>query len=637
MRASWVVRCAFVQRALYDVHVAEARLPAPARAAYTGRMTTEPCRPTLACAVLLGLFVLLAPCGAGADPVARTAALENGVCAGGDPITPTLVIEGSFPHALQGSYVMVPFEVPPGTTSVRVKYCWDRPEGPTPGGGGHTIDLGLWGARPPGGTWDVTRFRGWGGSSHPDVTIPPQGFSREAEYLEDPRGHVPGRTTRGFLPGPIPAGEWAAELGVAAVVPAEEGDADGSVRWRLEIELSSDPAFAAQPYRPARYDRSPARRGPAWLAGDMHVHAEHSALGDATMREVFDYAFRPLEEGGAGLDFITLSDYVTPAAWGEIGRYQDDYPGKLIIRSSEIITYTGHTNNHASLTYVDHRTGPVYEWLGDGNVALLREARPASELFKVVRRHRGFTQINHPTIFPSSDPTLRRFCRGCPWDFAPEQTDFSLVDAIEIQTGPAAFGDAPNPFTPTAIAFWEAALDLGHKIAAVGSSDSHNAGRTESPTQSPLGRPTTMVYARELSEQGIRDAIRAGHTYVKLLGNDGPDLRLTARDAAARRAIIGDTLFSPAADFTASVLGVEPADGDLTLHVVRDGEPIASFAVPVGDSTFDFRGTGPARYRLQLQRGEVIVALTSPIYLAGRQGPPSRHGPPSRLLPKIPG
>jgi len=586
----------------------------------------------LASFAVLGLALGLEagmPPPASAHDVDGRSALVGGVCEGGDPISPTQVIAGSFPHALQGSYVMVPFTVPAGTTSVRVKYCWDRPEGETPGNIGHTVDLGLWQSRPAGASWGVAQFRGWGGSSHPDVTVTPQGFSSEAEYLDDPKGHVPGRTTRGFLPGPIPAGEWAAELGVAAVVSAEEGDADGSVRWRVELELSSDPAFAAEPYRAARYDRTPARSGPDWFAGDMHVHAEHSALGDATMTEVFDYAFRPLADGGAGLDFITLSDYVTPSGWGEIGRYQAQHPDNLVIRSSEIITYTGHTNNHASVTYADHRTGPVYEWLGDDEVALLRPARPARDLFRVVRGHRGWTQINHPTIFPSSDPTLRRFCRGCPWDFTVAQTDYSLVDAIEIQTGPAAFGNTPNPFTLTAIEFWEAALDRGHKIAAVGSSDSHRAGRTSDATQSPVGRPTTMVYARDLSEQSIRDAVRAGHTYVKLLGNDGPDLRLDARDAGGNRAIVGDTLYAPSAELTARVLGVAADAPAHTLHLLRDGEPVQSFPVDSADATFTLRVTGPARYRLQLQRGDVIVALTSPIWLE-----PGRAAP-RRRLPKI--
>lgn len=540
--------------------------------------------------------------------------IEDGRCGGGDPIAPTTVVAGSFPHELQGAYVMVPFEVPAGTTSVRVKYCWDAPEGPTPGNSGHTIDLGLWQPRPGGGPWGVAQFRGWGGSSHPDVTVTPQGFSSEEEYLDDPKGHVPGRTTRGFVPGPVPPGTWAAELGVAAVVPAEEGDADGSVAWRLEIELASDPAFAADPYVPAHYDASPVRLEPGWYAGDMHVHAEHSALGDATMAEAFEYAFLPLADGGAGLDFITLSDYVTSTGWGEIGRYQDAFPDNLIIRSAEIITYTGHANNHASATYVDHRTGPVYLWDGDGGVTLLRRARPARELLRGVQRRAGFTQINHPTIFPSADPTLRRLCRGCPWDYGVAATGYGLVDAIEIQTGPAAFGDAPNPFTPTAIEFWESALDRGHRIAAVGSSDSHNAGRTNSATQSPIGQATTVVWARELSERGIRDAVKAGHTYVKLLGNAGPDLRFEAtRDG--QRAILGDTIYGLPASFSARVLGLAADAPEHTLYVVKDGENLLSVPVAGPDDAISLEANEPGRYRLQLQRGDVIVALTSPIWV----------------------
>jgi hypothetical protein len=587
----------------------------------------------------VAIFTLLALAGivpsprttaAGELDLAAPAALEEDGCGGGDPIDPTQVIEGSFAADLQGATVMVPFDVPAGTTSVRVKYCWDRPEGPTPGNSGHTIDLGIWEARPEGSsTWGLRQFRGWGGSSHPDVTVTPQGFSTESEYLASPKGHVPGRTTRGFLPGPIPAGEWAAELGVAAVVPASEGDADGSVRWRLEIELASDPAFAAEPYLPARYDRHRAAHGPAWYAGDMHVHAEHSALGDATMSEVFDYAFRPLADGGAGLDFITLSDYVTSSGWGEIGRYQRQHPGKLVIRSSEIITYTGHTNNHASATYVDHRMGPVYERRPDGTLVFVRTARPARDIFRSVHRNHGFTQINHPTIFPSSDSTFRRLCRGCPWDFTPEETDFSQVDAIEIQTGPAAFGDQPNPFTVTAIDFWEGALDQGHHIAAVGSSDSHKAGRVSDATGSPIGRPTTMVYARDLSERAIRDAVQAGHTYVKLLGNDGPDLRFEAVSGSGQRAIIGDTLAATAATFTASVSGLPDDAPEHTLRLLWDGEEIASFPVEAPGTDLRFYVQGEGRYRLQLQRGAVIVALTSPIYL-------ERARPFDPRLPRLP-
>lgn len=549
--------------------------------------------------------------------VARaTAAIGPNGCSG-DPIVPTQVIEGAFPSSLQGAYVMVPFDVPAGTTQVRVKYCWDDPEHTT--SDRHTVDLGLWEARRSGGVWGPEEFRGWGGSSHPDVSITRQGFSSEAEYLARPRGHVPGRTTRGFVPGTLPAGEWAAELGVAAIVGATEGDADGRVRWRVEIAMSDDPSFARERYRPRRYLRRPASRRAGWYAGDLHVHAEHSALNDATMREVFDYAFRPLAQNGAGLDFLTLTDYVTTSGWGEIGRYRRDHPGKLVIRSAEVITYKGHTNNQGSGVWVDHRTGPVYERRPDGSLVLLRAPTPPRDRFAQIRAAGGFTQINHPTIFPSADPATRRLCRGCPWDYTAAETDYALVDAIEIQTGPAVIlGTIFNPFTPTAIAFWEDKLAAGHHIAAVGVSDSHDAGRTGGPTESPIGQATTVVFARELSERAIRAGVQAGHTYVKLIGNAGADLRLEARGPHTRgpSAIIGDTVTGGSAAFTAQVLNV-PADGNArTLHVVRNGTSIATVPVTASGLTHAFAAASPGRYRLELRRGPTIIeALTTPIWV----------------------
>ena len=168
---------------------------------------------------------------------------------------------------------------------------------------------------------------------------------------------------------------------MAAVIGQAEGDADGKVGWRVEIDFADDPAFADEPYRPTRFDKRPASRKPGWYAGDFHVHAEHSGYGDATMTETFDYAFRPVADGGAGLDFITLSDYVSGSAWGEIGRYQPLHPGKQIVRSAEVITYRGHTNNHGSARFVDYREGPVFELRPDGAAgAGARHPRPARAL-----------------------------------------------------------------------------------------------------------------------------------------------------------------------------------------------------------------------------------------------------------------
>jgi hypothetical protein len=532
-------------------------------------------------------------------------------------IEPDRVITGEFGTELAKSFVMVPFDVPRGTTAIRVKYCFDRPESGT---ASHTLDLGLYGPRlGRSKLWGEDEFRGWGGSSHPDVTVSAEGFSTEAEYTARPRIEPPGKTTRAFLPGRIRAGKWAVELGVAAVIPQSEGDADGKVAWRVEIDLADDPSFADEPYRPARYDRRPALRRPGWYAGDMHVHAEHSGYGDATMSEAFGYAFRPLAERGAGLDFITLSDYVSGSAWDEIGRHQRQHPGKLIVRSGEVITYRGHANNHASARFVDYREGPIYERAGDGSLRRLRGTRDPRKLFGEIHRFGGWTQVNHPTIFPPVTPAAAAFCRGCFWEYSRRETDFSQVDAYEIATGPSEFGASPNPFTVTAIAEYERLLGLGYRIAAVGSSDSHNAGRTTSPLQAPIGTATTVVRARELSERGIERGVRGRHTYVKVTGNAGPDLRFTARPRGGRRrAIVGDVARARGARFRARVLGGAGRE----LLVVKDGVTVARVPVTSDRFTHRFEGSGSGRWRLQLMRGALIDTVSSPIWIVPPRGTP---------------
>lgn len=597
----------------------------------------------------------------GAEPSVTSLA----ACSGAPMPDPDRVITGEFASDLEKSYVLVPFDVPAQVdaspvTAVRVKYCYDQPELPTDALFKNVLDLGLYEPRAdPSKPWGRPEFRGWGGSSHPDVTLAADGFEAED-----------GATTKAFLPGPAPAGEWAVELGTAAIASQLEGNLDGQVAWRVEIDLITDPAFADEPYATTpcadggfcEYDDTPSQRDRGWYAGDFHVHGEHSARQDAPMREVFNYSFCPdpalgslcQQEGsqpGAGLDFITLSDYVGGSSWGEIGRFQADYPDKLVIRSAEVITYRGHANNHGVAEQADYRTGPLYVRSADGTLLLARASRPASELFDFVRRQDGFTQINHPTIFPTLVPGFDFLCRGCPWDYSAAETDYSQVDAIEIATGPAGLRDiptqpGPNPFTLTAIKFWEDAIDSGgtnsNKIAAVGSSDSHNAGRSNDPvTQAPIGQATTVVRADELSEQGIEDGVKAGHTYVKVFGNDGPDLRLSATVPGSKDqpAIMGDTIKADEATFNASVLNLNAArtarPGVYTLFLYRNGAPFLTVPLPGAGDRFDFSfpSLGPARYRLQVQRlvagAASIEAVSSPIYNEPAESEPPPPPPPA--------
>ena len=544
--------------------------------------------------------------------VPPVASAELPPCAG-DNGAPDRVVTGGFDKSLQGSYVVVPFDVPAGSTSVRVKICYDQPELPLSAPGvpysvKHTLDLGVYQTLGPDLFYDEDEFRGWGGSSRPNVLITPEDS-----------------TTVGYKPGPIPAGTWAAEIGVAAVAGPTEGDGGDGVEWRLEIFTDDDPADADQPWAPAPYDATPADPNAGWYKGDFHVHARHSNPNDATMKEVFDYAFND-----AGLDFITLSDYVTSRHWDEIGRFQPDYDGKLIVRSAEVITYRGHVNNHASVRYVDHRTGPIHEWRGnDAPMQPLREAQPASRIFDDIHAAPlGWTQVNHPTIFPGQVPTFANFCRGCSWSYSDAETDWSKVDAFEVQTGPAGLpqpeGDelGPNPFTVLAIAWYDHLRSLGFDITAVGSSDSHKAGAPSSITdpgsilRSPIGEATTVVFAPELSERGIRDGVLAGHAYVKFFSPSGPDLRFSATPVAGGpEVIMGDELAAPSARFTARVFNVASSIQPRVLLVLRDGLIHGVFPVTGEDQTFTFTASQPGDYRLQLMRGSAFEAMTNPITL----------------------
>ena len=209
-----------------------------------------------------------------AGPRGAEAAAAPEQCPGRE-IKPDRVITGEFGGELEKSYVLLPFQVPAGTTAIRVKYCHDQPDLAPPGvPNRHTLDLGLYGPR--------AEFRGWGGSSHPDVTVSAEGFSTEEQYLADPRVDPPGKTTRAFRPGPIVPGRWAVELGVAAIAGQELGDSDGKVAWRVEIALASDPAFADEPYRPTRVRRAArtqraglVRRRPARARRALGVRRRH--------------------------------------------------------------------------------------------------------------------------------------------------------------------------------------------------------------------------------------------------------------------------------------------------------------------------------------------------------------------------
>src|SRR5688500_18941434 len=147
------------------------------------------------------LFIALALIALALPGVANAEAPSE---CGGNPLGPEKrSFTGSFSEANEGSYVLVPFSVAAGTSRVGVRICYDQPPTPAASQIKHTLDLGVYEATPD-GVYDNNDFRGWGRSSRASVLT------------------TPAQAPVGFIPGPLPAGQWAAEIGVAAVAGIAE-------------------------------------------------------------------------------------------------------------------------------------------------------------------------------------------------------------------------------------------------------------------------------------------------------------------------------------------------------------------------------------------------------------------------------
>ena len=172
--------------------------------------------------------------------------------------------------------------------------------------------------------------------------------------------------------------------------------------------------------------------------------------------------------------------------------YFDDL---LLMTGREITTFHGHANLFGSLALIDFSVGSdaVPDWnslagqIGSG----------------------GLISINHP-VRPTGEQ-----CMGCGW--APTgNIDYRSLHAVEVVNGP----DADTPYS--GIPFWEALLEQGYRLTAIGGSDNHDAAN------GGIGTPTTVVHADSLSEQGIVEGIRGGRVFVDVAGTRDRLLEFTA-------------------------------------------------------------------------------------------------------------
>lgn len=406
------------------------------------------------------------------------------------------------------------------------------------------------------GVWSPEGFRGWGGGNTEDAIIGVQ------------------QSSRSYLPGPITPGTWTIAIGKAKL------DADGA-HYTIDVVCRAN---ATLPVRPkAQHTSTVLANGRRWYKGDFHVHSAESGDATATLDQISALARQ------RGLDFVNLSDHNTNSHVALAAAAQTSLDDVLFLRGAEITTYAGHGNAVGLGTYVDHRIGHM----GRTIEGVLQDVEAAGAIFIV----------NHPTL------DLGDNCIGCPWEHP--TTPWAKVAGIEIITG--KWDLVERLFVPSAIGKWDELLDAGHRIAAIGGSDDHRAGTGTGLTDTPLGSPTTLVLADELSEAAIMRAIREGRTIVQMRGPDDPLVEMTVGDAQ-----IGDTTSAGTAKIAARVQG----GMGMFLQLWRDGEKLKQIEIRSDDfrHTFDDEpGDGELRrYRLEvINDANNRIVVTSHIYVMG--------------------
>ncbi len=470
---------------------------------------------------------------------------------------PDVRLEGDLTRSQHETYLELPFTVPPGTGRISIVFRHDGAPDRT------TLDLGL---------RDPERFRGWSGGARDRLTLS-DSFA-----------------TPGYLPGPLPAGNWALVLGVPNLRPG--------VTTTYAAEIWLEPLDA-----PVAFSDVTLAEGPAWWRGDLHVHSGHS---DGTCRSrggatVPCPLFRVVETAAdRGLDFIALTEHNAASQAQGLLELQPYFDDLLLIPGRELTTFDGHANLLGLTAPLEFRLGaPGAESLD----AIL--ARAAS-LGAVI-------SINHPRM-PSGE-----VCMGCGWR---RETDFSQVQAVEVFNGGAmaAFGGrAESPLS--GVAFWENLLNAGHRLTAIAGSDSHDPDR---PVEAPgaLGRPATVIHADRLNQTDLMASLRAGRVFVDLTHKGLRVLDLEARTGASL-ARMGQTLEAPAG---ALVIFRVTAEGgpEARAHVVQSGGggEVLALAEGAGEQTFTRVSDGTRGWiRIDLRDlNGTLLALGNPIYLNWDEG-----------------
>jgi hypothetical protein len=421
-----------------------------------------------------------------------------------------------------------------------------------------TIDLGL---------FDGERFRGWSGGNKSSFTV------SETD------------ATPSYLPGPVRPGRWKLILGVPSIREGVSSEFTANIFFARAGDLAAVSTFS----------EIPLRDGPAWYRGDLHMHDAHSdgSCLSQSGKKVPCPLYKTVETAAQrGLDFIAISDHNTISQFDAMRELQPYFDHLLLLPAREITTFQGHANVFGTTEFIDFR-------LTSSHVPDI------NHLLKQVQELHGLIALNHPGL-PSGES-----CMGCGWT-APN-TDFSLINAIEIINGDQREGPGSG------ISLWEEQLNKGLRLTGIGGSDNHDADIPRDG-RSAIGRPTTVIHARELSERALLDGIRAGHVFIDAEGTKSRAIEFEAK-TDSETASIGDSIHAAASQkvhFNLRMVALQGAYAE----VIEDGHATAlidktACAEPDETKGFDYESDGQRHwFRVNIRSANgLLLIISNPIYL----------------------
>ncbi|MBM0107734.1 CehA/McbA family metallohydrolase [Steroidobacter sp. S1-65] len=463
-----------------------------------------------------------------------------------------MVLRDTIPDTAFRTYRLLPFEVPEGVKAVEIRFDYTGRDART------TIDVGLLG---PGETFDA-EFRGWSGGNKRSFIL----SSSDA--------------TPSYLASPVQPGRWQLLLGVPNIRKGQTSEFTAQVYF----QRNDAHGLPTQP--------EPLRAEAGWYRGDLHMHSSHSdgsCASKSGTRRVPCPLFLTLDAAAErGLDFVAVTEHNTNSHVKELTALQPYFDRTLLIPGMEMTTFQGHANAFNLREPLDFRVGS--QQVPDWN-SLLTRAKAKGAL----------VSINHPRV-PTGEA-----CMGCGWSPQPA-ADLSLVQAVEVVNGYDV--DSPTAGIP----FWHEQLQKGHRLTAIGGSDTHDIKSRRAAT---VGVPTTVVYARELSVDGIVEGIRAGNVFIDTAGTRDRKLEMTARHGQSTVSMGGELRLPLNQPATFTVRVEQIPDG--SIEVIRDGAIAQRSPIPAATHSWSFEETSDGKshwIRIDVRDADGKLALIgNPIYL----------------------